>query len=130
MPRGAKLHSVDVHVGDRLRTQRALSGLSQTELAKQLGITFQQLQKYETGNNRISAGRLWQASTILGVPVSCFFEGLNGNADSAADILNTRVCLELVRYYDACPEDIRKHMYQSGKALANILRPAADKETD
>ena len=102
MPRGPNSHPVDVHVGKQLRTQRALFGLSQSELAKQLGITFQQLQKYESGANRTSASRLWQASKILGVPVSYFFEGLDGKADPAADILSTRAGLELVRDFEEC----------------------------
>ena len=130
MPRGPKPHPVDVHVGIRLRTQRVLCGLSQAKLAKQLGITFQQLQKYENGSVRVSASRLWLASKVLEVPVSYFFKRLSENAGPAADFLSTRTCLELIRNYDACPEDIRKQIFQSDKALSDILGPAADKETD
>ena len=127
MPRGAKHHPVDVHVGERLRTQRALYGMSQPDLAKRLGITFQQLQKYESGANRMSAGRIWQASRTLGAPVSYFFEGMDGKADPAASMLSTRAGLELVRAYEACPEEIRRNFYQLGKVLAEAL--ASEDET-
>jgi transcriptional regulator with XRE-family HTH domain len=67
---------VDIHVGQKIRTRRNLLGLSQTELADAAGITFQQVQKYEKGSNRVGAGRLQQFSEALGVPPSYFFEGL------------------------------------------------------
>jgi transcriptional regulator with XRE-family HTH domain len=66
---------VDVHIGQRMRARRILLGLSQTELADAAGITFQQVQKYEKGTNRIGAGRLQQFSEALGVPPAYFFEG-------------------------------------------------------
>jgi transcriptional regulator with XRE-family HTH domain len=68
--------SVDLHIGQRLRMRRKLAGLSQEQLAERLGITFQQVQKYEKGTNRISASRLFAAARLLSVPVSYFFEGL------------------------------------------------------
>jgi transcriptional regulator with XRE-family HTH domain len=64
----------DKHVGRRLRMRRLMLGMSQEKLADQLGLTFQQVQKYENGSNRISASRLLQLSNILGVPISFFFE--------------------------------------------------------
>ena len=67
---------VDAHIGQRIRTRRNLLGLSQTELADAAGITFQQIQKYEKGVNRVGASRLQQFSEALGVPPSYFFEGL------------------------------------------------------
>jgi transcriptional regulator with XRE-family HTH domain len=127
MPRGKKPDPVDIHVGNQLRIQRTLYGLSQTELAARLGITFQQLQKYENATNRTNAGLLWQASKILGVPISYFFEDLDGNVDPAAGILSTRAGLEFVRDYEACPEDARKSVSQLCKAVADALGPAADK---
>ncbi len=130
MPRRPKPHPVDVYVGGRLRTQRVLFGLSQPALAKKLGVTFQQVQKYETGAIRMSAGRIWQASRALGVPVSYFFAGLDESADPAADILSTRAGLELLRDYEACPEDVRKRMRLLAKAVADIFRPAAGKKTN
>jgi transcriptional regulator with XRE-family HTH domain len=67
-------HPVDIHVGDRLRFKRKFLGLSQTEFGNGLGLSFQQVQKYETGANRISASRLFRAASFLGEPVSFFFE--------------------------------------------------------
>src|SRR5690606_41392984 len=69
-------HPVDVHVGKRIRHRRWLLGMTQQQLAEQVGIKFQQIQKYETGANRVSASRLWDIADSLGVPVSFFFEGL------------------------------------------------------
>jgi transcriptional regulator with XRE-family HTH domain len=128
MPRGKKPDPVDLHVGSLLRTLRTLHGLSQAELAERLDITFQQLQKYETGSNRTTAGRLWRASKILGVPISYFFDGLDGNADPAAGILSTRAGLEVVRNYESCSEDVRKSANRLCKAIAHDLGPTADKE--
>ncbi|SIR31690.1 Transcriptional regulator, contains XRE-family HTH domain [Rhizobium sp. RU20A] len=68
-------HAIDIHVGNRLRLRRAMLGMSQEKLGDHLGITFQQVQKYEKGTNRISASKLQMASEVLGVPVAYFFEG-------------------------------------------------------
>ena len=73
---------IDVHVGSRIRMRRQLISMSQEKLGELLGITFQQVQKYEKGSNRISASRLFYAAKILGVPVQAFFEDLPGT-DSA-----------------------------------------------
>ena len=67
---------VDVHVGGRVRARRTLIGMSQEELGKHVGLTFQQIQKYEKGMSRIAASRLWQFSLILGQPIAWFFEGI------------------------------------------------------
>lgn len=72
---------VDVHVGNRIRMRRQLIGMSQEKLGELLGITFQQVQKYEKGTNRISASRLFYAAKTLGVPVQFFFEDLPGGDD-------------------------------------------------
>jgi transcriptional regulator with XRE-family HTH domain len=74
---------VDRHVGSRVRMRRMLAGLSQEKLGTALGITFQQIQKYEKGTNRIGASRLQQISRALGVPVSYFFEDAPGGVDGA-----------------------------------------------
>jgi transcriptional regulator with XRE-family HTH domain len=66
---------IDKHVGSRVRMRRMMIGMSQEKLGEQLGITFQQIQKYEKGTNRIGASRLQQIASVLGVPVSFFFEG-------------------------------------------------------
>lgn len=77
-------HSVDKHVGQAVRAARQLSGLSQSELGDAIGVKFQQVQKYETGVNRISSSKLWDISQRLGVPISMFFpmsEGKRKGAD-------------------------------------------------
>ena len=74
---------VDAHVGRRLRRRRTALGMSQEQLGAALGLTFQQVQKYEKGQNRIGAGRLYRIANILGVPVQYFFEGLSNGSDTA-----------------------------------------------
>jgi len=100
---------VDRHVGSRVRMRRVLVGLSQERLGESLGLTFQQVQKYEKGTNRIGASRLQQISRILGVPVEYFFEGApqtierslssgfedNGDTASVADFLATNEGIQL-----------------------------------
>lgn len=73
-------HPVDIHVGKKIREARVLRGLTQTKIAERLGISFQQLQKYETGNNRVSASRLFEIAELLGVKPAYFFEGLGAGA--------------------------------------------------
>jgi transcriptional regulator with XRE-family HTH domain len=85
----ADRHPVDVHVGQAVRWRRKLRGLSQEALARRLGLTFQQVQKYETGANRISASALHAIARTLEVPVSAFFEGLPGTADGAGPGVET-----------------------------------------
>jgi len=74
----SEFHPTDIHVGRRLMKFRRERGLSQTELAKAMGVSFQQVQKYEAGTNRISASRLWSAALTLNVGIEVFFEGLGG----------------------------------------------------
>lgn len=78
-------NAVDLHVGGRVRMRRKMLALSQETLASSLGLTFQQVQKYERGANRISASKLYQIAKALGVPVAFFFDGL---ADTAADAVD------------------------------------------
>ena len=75
---------IDKHVGSRVRMRRMLAGVSQEKLGEALGLTFQQVQKYEKGSNRISASRLYYTAKILGVPVQFFFEDLPGSEERAA----------------------------------------------
>ena len=75
---------IDVHVGKMVRARRKAIGMSQTELAETLGITFQQVQKYELGSNRISASKLYEAARTLKVEISTFFEGLDALEGRAA----------------------------------------------
>src|SRR5690348_17280683 len=74
---------IDVQVGNRVRLRRMLIGMSQEKLGELLGLTFQQVQKYEKGVNRIGAGRLFQVAHILGVPIDYFYEGVSGVQDGA-----------------------------------------------
>ncbi len=107
-----RANAIDGHVGNRVRTQRMLLGLSRERLGDALGLSFQQLQKYENGSDRVSAGRLYQISKILDVPVSDFFEDMPEELgrktlpakpipqdESELDNLHKRETLELVRAY-------------------------------
>ncbi len=118
-------HPVDVHVGKRVRHRRWLAGMTQQQLAESVGIKFQQIQKYETGMNRISASRLWDIAGALGVPVSYFFEGMDAagkvDSDLPGDILADKEALELVRSYYAIPEQQRRRLFD----LARVLSDAA-----
>ena len=78
----AQANTVDTHVGQRIRDKRNERGMSQTEVANALGVTFQQVQKYERGTNRVGASRLFDLSRILSVPIQYFFEGLEQPTDT------------------------------------------------
>ena len=80
---GRRSNAVDAHVGGRVRMRRKLIGVSQDHLADSLGLTFQQVQKYERGTNRVSASKLFQIAEILGVTVSYFFDGLPDPIDDS-----------------------------------------------
>ncbi|WP_321393300.1 helix-turn-helix transcriptional regulator [Emcibacter sp.] len=123
---------VDVHVGSRVRLRRTLLGMSQEKLGKALGLTFQQIQKYERGANRIGSSRLFQLSQILDVPVSFFFDDMSaevasgqGSKDKDAqtfevDQMSRRETLELVRaYYKISDPAVRKKAFELVKALGN-----------
>jgi transcriptional regulator with XRE-family HTH domain len=121
-------HPVDVHVGKRVRHRRWMVGMTQQQLAEHVGIKFQQIQKYETGMNRVSASRLWDIADALEVPVSFFFEGLERKGEDKpasdsvpADILADKEALELVRSYYAIPENQRRRLFE----LARVLSDAA-----
>ncbi len=120
-------HPVDVHVGKRIRHRRWMVGMTQQQLAEKVGIKFQQIQKYETGMNRVSASRLWDISEALSVPISFFFEGLEadtameGGKTLPGDILADKEALELVRSYYAIPENQRRQLFE----LARVLSDAA-----
>ena len=121
-------HPVDVHVGKRIRHRRWTMGTTQQQLADAVGIKFQQIQKYETGANRVSASRLWDIATALQVPVSFFFEGMEaaeaGEAPASGmpgDLLSDREALELLRSYYSIPEAQRRRLFD----LARVLSDAA-----
>ncbi len=118
-------HPVDIHVGKRIRQRRWMLSLTQQQLADQVGIKFQQIQKYETGMNRVSASRLWDIATALQAEVSFFFDGLEApeeNADMAdlpKDILANKEALELVRCYYAMPENQRRRLFDLARVLSD-----------
>ncbi len=109
---------VDVHVGGRVKARRTLIGMSQTELGKRVGLTFQQIQKYENGMNRIAASRLWQFSLVLGRPISWFFEGIGEQKRKGDDLLAKRETLQLIRYLSACDPAVQKHLAAMINAVA------------
>ncbi len=118
-------HPVDVHVGQRVRQRRWMVGMTQQRLGDNVGIRFQQIQKYETGTNRISASRIWDIAAAMEVPVSFFFEGIDGQApdtgEARGDILTDKEALELVRAYYAIPKKQRRQLFD----LARVLGEAA-----
>ena len=122
-------HPVDVHVGKRVRHRRWLVGMTQQQLAERVGIKFQQIQKYETGMNRVSASRLWDIAAALSVPVSFFFEGLSDASqadevvetnDVPLDILKDKEALELVRSYYSIPETQRRRLFDLARVLSDV----------
>ena len=121
-------HPVDVHVGKRIRQRRWMVGMTQQQLAEKVGIKFQQIQKYETGMNRVSASRLWEVAAALDLPVGFFFEVLGTGRDQKeypsdwpGDLLGDKEALELVRSYYAIPETQRRRLFD----LARVLSDAA-----
>ncbi len=119
-------NNIDLHVGKRLRRRRRLLGLTQQVLGEQVGIRFQQIQKYECGANRVSAARLFELSEALSVPVQYFYEGLserNGIFDEpnpeilAPDVLSKKETMDLIRAYYALGPEPRKHLLDLAKSL-------------
>ncbi len=124
-------HPVDEYVGKRIRQRRWMIGFTQQQLGNAVGIKFQQIQKYETGMNRVSASRLWDISVAMDVPVFFFYDGYEGasmatNATQAetsgkGDFLADKEALDLVRSYYAIPENQRRKLFD----LARVLSEAA-----
>jgi transcriptional regulator with XRE-family HTH domain len=135
--RDSRTAYVDSHVGGRLRERRILLGLSQTRLGESLGLSFQQIQKYERGIDRISVGRLVHLAHVLEVPITYFFEDLveprfdegsdspirlnlsPSTGEQAEDTMSKRETLELVRtYYQIEQPDLRKHVFALIRSIA------------
>ncbi len=122
---------VDVQVGARVRTRRLLIGMNQETLARALGLTFQQVQKYEGGANRVSASRLSQIAEILGVPISYFFSDLEPDgAESsprdreARERLQRPETIDLIRaYYAIADQAVRDQFLDMVKAVAQSHQP-------
>lgn len=129
-------HPIDVHVGARVKLRRTLLGMSQDKLGDALGLTFQQIQKYEKGVNRIGASRIFEISRILDVPIQFLFddyamrEGLatgfsDGNGDASfMDLLNTPDGVQLCRYYSEIEDPKVK------KRVLDLVRAIAEGERD
>ncbi len=132
--RGRGISPIDVHVGARLRQRRTLLGMTQTNLSDALGVSYQQMQKYERGATRISASRLFDLSRVLDVPIQFFFDDMpaavaarslaqgGGKAKKPPsyepDPIAKRETLELVRaYYKITEPEIRKRLFNLVKAL-------------
>ena len=111
---------VDIHVGKRIRERRVSLGLSQANLGEYLGLTFQQIQKYEKGVNRISASKLWVLSNLFEVPVEWFFEGLGKAGKGQKDVMTKPGVRQLSRYYSACPVSIRNSLRALFRATADM----------
>lgn len=117
-------HPVDAHVGKRIRHRRWMVGMTQQQLADRVGIKFQQIQKYETGMNRVSASRLFDIAREMDVPVSFFFEGLEAEASAdpvaaAGDLLGDKEALDLVRAYYSIPEAQRRRLFDLARVLSD-----------
>jgi transcriptional regulator with XRE-family HTH domain len=126
-----KPNPIDIHVGSRIRLRRTMLGMSQEKLGESLGITFQQIQKYEKGTNRVGASRLQNISSILNVPVSFFFEdapgeqaGATGMAEASSsnyvvDFLSSSEGLQLNRaFVKIADPKVRRRLVDLVKALA------------
>lgn len=127
-------HPVDIYVGSRLRQQRRLLGLTQQNLAKALGLTFQQIQKYERGNNRMGASRLFEMSKLLNVGINFFYDGYENNEATylgfaeemeeegtpvTMDALTRRETIELVKcYYSIKNPKLRERVLELAKTLS------------
>ncbi|WP_371157389.1 helix-turn-helix domain-containing protein [Jannaschia sp. 2305UL9-9] len=114
-------HPVDIHVGKRIRHRRWLVQMTQKDLADRVGIKFQQIQKYETAANRVSASRLWEIAQALEVPVGFFFEGVGDASDDIAsfDVLSDRETADLVRSYHRMPEQQRRRLFDLARVMSD-----------
>lgn len=123
---------IDRHVGTRVRLQRLLMGMSQTELGEALGVTFQQVQKYENGTNRIGAGRLHRIAQVLGKPVTFFYDQAatengataNGSGDTLASFTAMAGAVELMKAFASIPDGAkRRNLVELARALASESQP-------
>ena len=131
-----KPEATDVLVGQRVRMARLMANMSQTELGEHIGITFQQVQKYEKGGNRISSSRLAQISGVLGKPVSWFFDEsraksagkVNGAADILQRMLTIRGGVALAEAFTRIKSAaLRRHIIDLAKSIADETRTARSK---
>ena len=145
---------IDVHVGNRIRLRRTLLGLSQEKLASLLGLTFQQVQKYERGMNRVGASRLWDIGKVLEVPIEFFYEDMDSNvakqsprtfslpddklnfleeeqATFDSDPMNRQETIELVQAYYKIPNrKAAKHLYDLIITMSKSTSNSNDKNNE
>jgi transcriptional regulator with XRE-family HTH domain len=117
----SRTQDVDRYVGARIRERRIMLGLTQQQLADLIGVTYQQAHKYERGINRVSAGRLFEVSQVLSVPVNYFFDGLEHESERAISP-RERMCLELARNFAQIPNE--RHQ----EALSQLARVLATED--
>jgi len=114
---------VDEHVGSRLRLRRKVMGMSQEKLGESLGVTFQQVQKYERGTNRVGASRLWDLSRVLNVPINFFYDGLDaGHTEGVAEGAQEPIVYDFIR----SPEGIALALAVSGIEDRSVRRQIVD----
>lgn len=122
-------HPIDLHVGNRVRQRRRLLGMTQQRLADAVRIRFQQIQKYESGANRISASRLWTLARALDVPISYFFEGVDEaghiggavndlSASTPPDVFQNKETIALVRAFYTMNDEPRRRLLDLAKAMS------------
>ena len=123
-------HPVDIHVGRRIRELRLAAGLSQSDLARDIGVQFQQLQKYETAANRISASRLHDCAMSLAVPVASFFPGSALGPDQMGDLLpRNRREADLLKCLRQMHPHIANQMLSIAEAVVSTASNTADSES-
>ena len=120
-------HPVDLHVGKRIRHRRWIVGITQQQLAEKVGIKFQQIQKYESGANRVSASRLWDISETLAVSIDFFFEGIEKSKEKLGfgdvipvDLIGDKEAIDLVRSYYSIPEPQRRRLFDLARVLSDV----------
>jgi len=129
-------HPIDVHVGNRVRLRRMVTGISQEKLGAQLGLTFQQVQKYEKGANRISASKLFEISKVLQTPVAFFFSelagepsGMQGMAEAGAeeftyDFMNSPESIQLNNSFQEITDPATR------RRIVDLVKALADKDSE
>jgi transcriptional regulator with XRE-family HTH domain len=126
-------HPVDVHVGKKIRTRRWMVGMTQQQVAESVGIKFQQVQKYETGANRVSASRLYDIAQVLDTPVAYFFEDIEADETGAeateqsvtaaagvgVEQFTDKEALDFLRYYYQLGTEPRRRLYELTRSLVD-----------
>lgn len=134
-----ELQSIDAHVGQRIRLRRTLLGMSQTQLGQAINLTFQQIQKYERGTNRVSAGMLFRISQVLDVPVSFFFDCYEGEGSECAPAFTpvdpsvsqpdiSRREGRLLRYWRQAPPEVAEQIFDLLGTLSRATLKGDDEE--